>query len=295
MSLLFNTLFRFVIAFLTRSNHLVISWLQSPSAVILEPKKRISVTTFGVPPSICHEVMGLDATIFIFSIFSFKLGLSLSFTLIKRFFSSSLLSAIRVVSCAYLRLLMFLLLIPACNSSSLPFLMMCSAYRLNKQDDSRQSCGTPFPNLNQSVFHTGSNCCFLTCIQVSQETGKMGILYSHICKSFTQFVMIHTVKGYSIVEIDVFWNSLAFSMVQQMFNLVSGYFAFSESILDIWKFLICIMLKPSMQDFGMTLLTWEMSATVQRLAHSLVLRFLEIGMKIDIFQSCGHYWVFQIC
>ena len=84
-------------------------------------------------------------------------------------------------------------------------------------------------------------------------------------------------------------------MVQQMFNLVSGYFAFSKSILDIWKFLVCIMLKPSMQDFGMTLLTWEMSATVQRLAHSLVLPFLEFGMKIDLFQSGGHSWVFQIC
>ena len=65
MSLLFNTLSRFVIAFLPRSKHLLISWLQSPSAVILEPKKMKSVTVSIFYSSICHEVMGLDALIFI--------------------------------------------------------------------------------------------------------------------------------------------------------------------------------------------------------------------------------------
>ena len=63
MSLLFNMLSRFVIAFLPRSKHLLISWLQSPSAVMLEPKKIRSVTVSIVSPSICHEVMGLDAMI----------------------------------------------------------------------------------------------------------------------------------------------------------------------------------------------------------------------------------------
>ena len=66
MSLLFNMLSRFVIAFLPRSKCLLISWLQSPSAVILEPKKIKSVTIFIVSPSICHEVMGLDALTLIF-------------------------------------------------------------------------------------------------------------------------------------------------------------------------------------------------------------------------------------
>ena len=60
MSLLFNMLLRFLIAFLPRSKHLLISWLQSPSAVILEPKKIKSATVSTVSPSICHEVMGLD-------------------------------------------------------------------------------------------------------------------------------------------------------------------------------------------------------------------------------------------
>ena len=66
MSLLFNVLSRFVIVFLPRSKHLLISWLQSPSAVILEPKKRKSVTVSIVSPSICPEVMGPDAMIFVF-------------------------------------------------------------------------------------------------------------------------------------------------------------------------------------------------------------------------------------
>ena len=66
MSLLFNLLFELVITFLPGSKHLLISWLQSPSAVILEPKKIKSVTVSIVSPSVCHEVMGLDAMIFLF-------------------------------------------------------------------------------------------------------------------------------------------------------------------------------------------------------------------------------------
>ena len=67
MSLLFNTLSRFVIAFLPRSNYVLIPWLQSPSAVILDPRKRKSVTASTFFPSICHKVMGLDAEILVFS------------------------------------------------------------------------------------------------------------------------------------------------------------------------------------------------------------------------------------
>ena len=154
MCLLFNTLSRFVITFPPRSSPLLILWLQSPSTVILEPKKRKFVTTSTFSTFICHAVMGLVAMILVFLICSFKLAFSLSsFTLIKRLFNSSLLSAIRVVSATCLRLLIFLLpvLIPACNSSSLAFLIMCSVYRLNKQGDSRQPCCTPFLILNQSV------------------------------------------------------------------------------------------------------------------------------------------------
>ena len=110
MSRLFNMLSRLVIAFLPRNKRLLISWLQSPSAVILEPKKINSLIVSIVSPSICHEMMGPDAMIFIFWMWSFKPAFSLSsFTFIKRCFSSSLLSAIRVVSSAYLRVLIFLL------------------------------------------------------------------------------------------------------------------------------------------------------------------------------------------
>ena len=101
MSLLLNMLTRLVITFLPRSKRLLISWLQSPSAVILEPPKIKSDT---VSPSICHEVMGPDAMILVFWMLSFKPTFSLSsFTFIKRLFSSSSLSAMRLVSSAYLR------------------------------------------------------------------------------------------------------------------------------------------------------------------------------------------------
>ena len=145
---------KLVTAFLPRSMHLLISWLQLPSAVILEPPKIKSLTLSIVSPSICHEVMGSDAMILVFWMLNFKPTFSLSsFTFIKRPFSSSLLSAIRVVSSAYLRLLTFLptVLIPACTSSSLAFCMMYSAYKLNMQGDNIQPWCTPFPIWNQSV------------------------------------------------------------------------------------------------------------------------------------------------
>ena len=122
MSLLLNMLSRLVITFLPRSKHLLISWLQSPSVVILEPRKIKSDTVSTVSPSISHEVVGPDAMIFVFWMLSFKPTFPLStFTFIKRLLRSSSLSAIRVVSSAYLRLLIFLpaILIPVCVSSSL--------------------------------------------------------------------------------------------------------------------------------------------------------------------------------
>ena len=110
MSLLFNMLSRLVIAFLPRSKCLLIPWLQSPSAVILEHRKIKSTTVTTVLRSISHELMGLDAMILVFWTLSFKPTFSLSsFTFIKRLFSSSSLSALRVVSSVYLRLFIFLL------------------------------------------------------------------------------------------------------------------------------------------------------------------------------------------
>ena len=128
MSLLFIMLSRFIIAFLPRSKCLLISWLQSLSAVILEPPKIKSLTVSIVSPYICHEVMGLDGMILVFWMLNFKpASFSLSsFIFIKRLFTSSVLSAIMVVSSAYLRLLILLPkhLTPTCASSSRMFCMM---------------------------------------------------------------------------------------------------------------------------------------------------------------------------
>ena len=113
MSLLCNMLSRLVIAFLPRSKHPLIPWLQSPYAVILESKKIKSVTVSIISPSICHEVVGLHPMIFAFWMLSFKPAFSLSsFPFIKRLFISFLLSTRRVVSSVYssvyLRWLIFL-------------------------------------------------------------------------------------------------------------------------------------------------------------------------------------------
>jgi len=154
MSLLFNMLSRLVMAFLLRSTCLLISWLQSPSAVILEPKENKICHCFHCFPI---YLLWKDGTRFHdlhFWMLSFKPAFSVSsFTFIQRLFSSSWLLARRVVSSAYLRLLIFLLaiLIPACASSSLAFCDICSAYKLNKQNDKLQPWSTPFPIWNQSV------------------------------------------------------------------------------------------------------------------------------------------------
>ena len=154
MSLLFNILSMLVITFLPRSKRLLILWLQPSSTVISEPPKIKSDTVSSVSPSICHEVMGPDTMILVLWMLSFKQTFSLSsFTFITRLFSYSSLSAIRVVSSAHLRLLIFLLaiLIPVCAFSSPKFLMMYSAYMINKQSDNIQPWYSAFPVWNQSV------------------------------------------------------------------------------------------------------------------------------------------------
>ena len=106
-----------------QSKHLLISWLQSPSAVILEPRKIKSYTVSTVSPSIPHEVMGPDTMILVFRMLSFNITFSLSsLTFIKRLISSSSLSAIRVVSSAYPRLLIFLPISPDNLDFSLCFI-----------------------------------------------------------------------------------------------------------------------------------------------------------------------------
>ena len=99
---------------------------------------------------------------------------------------------------------------------------------------------------------SSSNCCFLTCIQVSQEAGQV-VWYSHLFQNFPQFIVIHTVKDFGIVnkaEIDVFLElSCFFDDLADVGNLISGSSVFSKISLNIWKFLVHKLLKPSLKDF----------------------------------------------
>ena len=99
---------------------------------------------------------------------------------------------------------------------------------------------------------SSSNCCFMTCIQVSQEAGQV-VWYSDLFQNFSQFIVIHTVKGFGIVnkaEVDVFLElSCFFDDPADVGNLISGSSAFSKTILNIWKFTVHILLKPGLENF----------------------------------------------
>ena len=110
-----------------------------------------------------------------------------------------------------------------------------------------------FPDLKAVCCSmSSSNCCFLTCMQISQEVGKV-VWYSYIFKNFPQFVVIHTVKGFCIVnkaEIEVLLElSCFFNDPTDVGNLISCSSAFSKSSLNIWKFMVHILLKPSWENF----------------------------------------------
>ena len=98
---------------------------------------------------------------------------------------------------------------------------------------------------------SSSNCCFLTCIQVSQDVGQV-VRYSHLLKNFPQFIVIHTVKGFGIVkkaEIDVFLElSCFFDDPVDVGNSISGSSAFSKTSLNIWKFMVHVLLKPGLEN-----------------------------------------------
>ena len=110
-----------------------------------------------------------------------------------------------------------------------------------------------FPNLEPvGYFTSSSNCCFLTCIQISQEAGKV-VQYSHLFKKFPQCVVTHTVKDFGIVnkaEGDVFLELCCFFSDSTDFGtLISGSSVFSKTSLNIWKFMVHVLLKPCMQNF----------------------------------------------
>ena len=147
---------------------------------------------------------------------------------------------------------------------------------------------------------SSSNCCFLICIQISQEVGKV-VWYSYFFRDFPQFVVIHTVKGFGVVdkaEVGVFLEcSCFFDDPTDVGSLIFGTSAFSKSSLNIWKFSVHVEVCWSLawRILSITLLGCEMSAIVRQFEHCLALPFFGIGMKTDLFQSCDHCWVFQIC
>ena len=155
-----------------------------------------------------------------------------------------------------------------------------------------------FPNLEPAhCSMSGSNCCFLTC--VSQEASKV-IWYYHLFKNFPQFVVIHTVKSFSVVneaEVDIFLELSCFYYDPvDIGNLISGSSAFSKSSMNIWKFLVHVLLKTSLENFERyfaSLMKWV------QLCGSLNIHWhcLSLGLewKLIFFQSCGYCWVFQIC
>ena len=139
---------------------------------------------------------------------------------------------------------------------------------------------------------------FLTYIQISQEKGKV-VWYSQLLKNFPQFVVIHSVKGFGIVdktEIDVFLElSCLFNNPTDVGNLISGSSAFSISSLNIWKFTVHVLLKPGLENFEHYFTSvWDECNFV------VVWAFFGISFLWDWnenwpFQSCGHCWIFQIC
>ena len=279
MSLLFNMLSKFVIAFLPRSKHLVISWLQSPSTVIFGAQQSKICTCFHCFPIYlpggdgtgCHDlgfffffkplqcckvislqlikINGKKWSLF-FKCWVLSQLFHSPLTFIKNLFRSSLLPAIRVVASVYLRLLIFPLaiLIPACASSSPAFQMMYSAYKLNKQGDNRKPQCTPFSIWNQSVVP----CPVLTVASwPAYRFLRMKVRWSGISNSLRIFhsgFVIHTVKGFSIVYetgVDAFLEfSCFFSDPVDVGNLISDSSDFSKSSLNIWKFLTHILLRP---------------------------------------------------
>ena len=110
---------------------------------------------------------------------------------------------------------------------------------------------------------SSSNCCFLTCIQVSQEVGQV-VWYSHLFQNFPQFIVIHTVKGFGVVnkaEIYVFLElSCLFDDPADVGDLISGSSAFSKTSLNIWKFMVHVLLKPGLENFEHYFTMCEMSA-----------------------------------
>ena len=150
-----------------------------------------------------------------------------------------------------------------------------------------------FPNLEPACCSvSSSNYCFLTCIQISQEACK--VVGIPISLRIFHSLLWSTVKDFSVVneaEVDAF---LAISLANGG-SLISGSSAFSKSSLYIWKFSVHVMLNPSLKDFEHYLASMWNKHNCTVVWTFFDCDFFGIVMKTDLFQSCGHCWIFQIC
>ena len=143
---------------------------------------------------------------------------------------------------------------------------------------------------------SGSNCCFLTWAQVYQEAGEV-VWYSHLFQNFPQFIVIHTVKGFDIVnkaEIDAFLElACFFDDPVNVGNLISGSSSFSKTSLNIWKFLVHVLLKPHLENFEHYFASmWD------KCNSAVVWAFFDIAFLWDRNEKWPFlvlWWVFQIC
>ena len=145
-----------------------------------------------------------------------------------------------------------------------------------------------------SCSMSGSNCCILTCIQISQEAGKL-VWYSHLFKNFPQFFVNQNFGIANEAEVDVLELFCFLYDQMDIGNLISGFSAFSKFSLNIWKFMVHVLLNPGLENFEhyFTSLWDECNCAV-------VWAFFGIVLLWDWnenwrYQHCGHCWVFQIC
>ena len=143
-----------------------------------------------------------------------------------------------------------------------------------------------FPRFGTSLFSmSSSSCCFLTCIQVSQEASQV-VWYSHLFQNFPQFIVIHTVKGFGIfnkTEVDVFLElSCLFNDPVDVGNLISGSPAFSKSSLNIWKLMIHILLEISGEITSERMKGWSQSKNNTQLWIEAVIEARSNAVKSNV-------------
>ena len=134
---------------------------------------------------------------------------------------------------------------------------------------------------------SSSNCCFLTCIQISQEAGQV-VWYSYLFQNFRQLIVIHTVKGFGIVnkaETDVFLElSCFFHDPADVGNLISGSSAFSKTSLNIWKCTVQVLLKPGLENFKHNFTSMWDECNCAVVWAFFVIAFLKVSLIINLYE-----------